>query len=204
MAKRLALVQADIWANRSEAGDIYELDPLLAQEATCTRTVFGTLVDDLAHQGHLLVRYNKGLKCKGCNVYREDRQFKFWNRQPLRSKAKCSRCHSETRKDCTSTRSQPTRSAQHQVSMMDSARTSPRGLNVRSARVKWKRGPLSPNLEHAVQRPANTPRNNPILAPHVLVKIFMARTVIWIVSLCFFPLSLKVWKSENFQEFACL
>ena len=28
VTKRLALVQADIWAKRSEAGDIYELDPL--------------------------------------------------------------------------------------------------------------------------------------------------------------------------------
>ena len=56
VAKRLALVQADTWANRSEAGDIHELDPLLVEEATCTRTDFSTLVDDLAHQGHLLVR----------------------------------------------------------------------------------------------------------------------------------------------------
>ena len=49
VAKRLALMQADIWAKRSEAGDIYELDPLLVDEATFTRAVFSTLVDDLAH-----------------------------------------------------------------------------------------------------------------------------------------------------------
>ena len=46
-------MQADIWAKRSEAGDIYELDPLVVEEATCTRTAFSTLVDGLAHQGHL-------------------------------------------------------------------------------------------------------------------------------------------------------
>ena len=40
VAKRLALVEADIWAKRSEAGDIYELDPLLVEETTCTRTAF--------------------------------------------------------------------------------------------------------------------------------------------------------------------
>ena len=34
VAKRLAVVQADIWAKRSEAGDIYELDPLVVEEAT--------------------------------------------------------------------------------------------------------------------------------------------------------------------------
>ena len=75
-------MQADIWAKRSEAGDIYELDPLLVEEATCTRTVFSTLVDELAHQGHLLVRHNKGLRCKVCNVYRAYRQFRFWSRHP--------------------------------------------------------------------------------------------------------------------------
>ena len=48
----------------------------------CTRAVLSTLVDDLAHQGHLLVRHNKGLRCKVCNVYRADRQFRFWSRHP--------------------------------------------------------------------------------------------------------------------------
>ena len=82
MAKRLALVQADTWAKRGAAGDISELEPLLAVEETCTRSVIGNLVDDLAQQGHLLVRHNKGLRCKACNVYRADRQFSFWNRTP--------------------------------------------------------------------------------------------------------------------------
>ena len=82
VAKRLALVQADIWAKRSEAGDIYELDPLVVEGATCTRTAFSTLVDELAHQGHLLVRHNKGLRCKVCNVYRACKQFRFWSSHP--------------------------------------------------------------------------------------------------------------------------
>ena len=82
VAKRLALVQADIWAKSSEAGDIYELDPLLVEETTCTRTAFNTLVDELAHQGLLLVRHNKGLRCKVCNVYRAYKQFKFWSSHP--------------------------------------------------------------------------------------------------------------------------
>ena len=76
VAKRLALVQADIWAKRSEAGDVYELDPLLVEETTCTRTAFSTLVDDLK------VRHNKGLRCKACNVYRADRQFRLWSSHP--------------------------------------------------------------------------------------------------------------------------
>ena len=69
VAKRLALVHADIWAKRSEAGDIYELDPLLVEETTCTK-------------GHLLVRHNKGLRCKACNVYRAYKQFRFWSSHP--------------------------------------------------------------------------------------------------------------------------
>ena len=32
--------------------------------------------------GHLLVRHNKGLRCKVRNVYRADRQFRFWSRHP--------------------------------------------------------------------------------------------------------------------------
>ena len=79
MAKRLALVQADIWAKRGEAGDIYELDPQLEEEEVCARSACERLVDELAHQGDLLVRYNKGLKCKACKVYRADRQFDFWS-----------------------------------------------------------------------------------------------------------------------------
>ena len=74
VAKRLALVQEDIWAKRSEAGDIYD--------ATCTRTAFSTPVDELAHQGLLLVRHNKGLRCKVCNMYRAYKQFRFWSCHP--------------------------------------------------------------------------------------------------------------------------
>ena len=71
VAKRLAL-------KRGPAIDIYELEPMLAVEETCT----GKLAHELAQQGHLLVRHNKGLKCKACNVYRADRQFNFRNRTP--------------------------------------------------------------------------------------------------------------------------
>ena len=40
------------------------------------------VLDELGHQGHLLDRHNKRLKCKACNVYRADRQFNFWNVTP--------------------------------------------------------------------------------------------------------------------------
>ena len=55
---------------------------VLKEEEACTRSAIGRLVDELAHQGHLLARQNKGLKCKACNVYRADRQFNLWSRTP--------------------------------------------------------------------------------------------------------------------------
>ena len=81
VAKRLALVQADIWAKRGEARDMYELDPLPRDEEACTKSAIGRLVDKLAHQGHLLVCHKEGLTCKACNMYRADRQFNFWSRK---------------------------------------------------------------------------------------------------------------------------
>ena len=76
-----------MWPNvwrfvQAESSDIHELDPLLEEEEARTRSAIGRLVDELAHQGHLFVRHDKGLKCKGCNVYRADRQFNFWSRTP--------------------------------------------------------------------------------------------------------------------------
>ena len=132
VAKRLALVQADIWAKRSEAGDIYELDPLLVEAATCTRTAFSTLVDELAHQGHLLVRHNKGLRCKVCNVYRAYKHSDFGavilvrhGQTPPRSSAK-----SKTRKDSSSTRQQETRVALLWVIGTSSAHTVTRNITI--------------------------------------------------------------------------
>ena len=53
MAKRLALVQADIWAKRSAAGDICELELMVVAEEMCTRSAIEKVVDELAQQGHL-------------------------------------------------------------------------------------------------------------------------------------------------------
>ena len=68
VAKRLALVQADLWAERGAAGDIHELELLVVAEETRTRSAIETVVDELAQQDHLLIRHNRGLKCKACNL----------------------------------------------------------------------------------------------------------------------------------------
>ena len=69
VAKRSAPVQADIWATRGETGDTYEVYPLLEEEEVCTLSSIERLVEELAHQGHFLVRHKEGLKCEACNVY---------------------------------------------------------------------------------------------------------------------------------------
>ena len=93
VAKRLALVQADIWAKRSEAGDIYELDPLVVGEATCTRTAFSTLVDELAHQGHLLVRHNKRSAMQSLQYVQSIQAIQILEQSPLCATAKRRRGH---------------------------------------------------------------------------------------------------------------
>ena len=91
VAKRLALVQADMWAKRSEVGDIFELDPLLVEEATCTRTVFSALVDELAHQGHSLVRHRSAMQSLQC--VQSIQAIQILEQSSLRATAKRRRGH---------------------------------------------------------------------------------------------------------------
>ena len=161
VAKRLALVQADIWAKRSEAGDICELDPLLVEETTCKRTAFSTLVDELAHQGHLLVRHNKGLRCKACNVYRAYKQFRFRRSHLV--------CHGQT----------PPRSSPNSKTGKDSS----------STRQQETRVTFSTILAHATKFPANTMRKNSCIALLWVIGTSSAHTVTQSITLCLFLLS---------------
>ena len=87
VAKRLALVQADIWAKHEEAGDIYELDELLAPTEASALSSLEKLVGEIANTGHLLVRHWSGLRCQLCNIYRARRQFKILEQDTM-----CSFC----------------------------------------------------------------------------------------------------------------
>ena len=55
---------------------------LVLAEEMSTRSAIEKVGDDLAQQGHLLIRHNSGLKCKACNLYRANRQLSFWKRTP--------------------------------------------------------------------------------------------------------------------------
>ena len=46
------------------------------------RSATEKVVDELAQQGQLLIRHNRGLKFRACNLYRANRQFSFWKRTP--------------------------------------------------------------------------------------------------------------------------
>ena len=67
VAKRLAVVQADIWAKRGEPDGIYELDPLPKQ-------AHGLL------SGGWWMSWLTSFTCKAWRVYGADRQFKIWSR----------------------------------------------------------------------------------------------------------------------------
>ena len=77
----LATRKHELW-ECGAAGDIYELEPLVVAEETSTRSATEKVVDELAQQGHLLIRHHRRLKCKACNLYRANRQLSFWNRTP--------------------------------------------------------------------------------------------------------------------------
>ena len=98
VAKRLALVQADIWAKRGAAGDIYELEPLVVAEETSTRSAIEKVVDELAQQGHRLIRRSRGLKCRACNMYPRQQTIHFLEPNSLCPAAMCSRSHIPTQK----------------------------------------------------------------------------------------------------------
>ena len=164
VAKRLALVRADIWAKRSEAGDIYERDPLLMEETTCTRTAFSTLVDELAHQGRLLVRHNNGLRCKACNVYRAYTSNSDFG-------AAIHVCHGQT----------PPRSSPNSKTRKDSSSTSQQETRVTFSTI----------LAHATTFPANTTRKYSCIALLWVIETSNAHTVTRSITLCLFLLSLN-------------
>ena len=87
VAKRLALVQADIWAKRGAAGDIYELEPLVVAEETCTRSAIEKVVDDQAQQGHLLIRM------QGLQFVPLQQTIQFLETNSLCPAAMCRRSH---------------------------------------------------------------------------------------------------------------
>ena len=68
VAKRLALVQAEMWAKREEAGEVHKLAPVQELEVVTLQSSMERLVEELGKSGHTLERHRSGLKCRNCRV----------------------------------------------------------------------------------------------------------------------------------------
>ena len=132
---------------------------LLVEETTCTRTTFSTLVDELAHQGHLLVQRSamQSLQCVTEHTSNSDFGAAILvchGQTPSRSSP-----NSKTRKDSTSTRQQETRVT------------------------------FSTILAHATKLPENTTRKNSCIALLWVIATSSAHIVIRNITVCLFLLS---------------
>ena len=70
VAKRLAIIQADIWANKSQDDYIYELDKVPDKNETKQVVANSRAMLSLLRSGHRLHRSKAGHQCEGCKVYR--------------------------------------------------------------------------------------------------------------------------------------
>ena len=93
VAKRLALVQADIWAKRGAAGDIYELEPLVVAEETRTRSAIGKLVDELAQQDHFARSSQQGFEMQSLQRVPRRQTIHFLEPNSMCPEAMCGRSH---------------------------------------------------------------------------------------------------------------
>ena len=82
MAKRLALIQADIWTAKDMAGDIYELDRVPELITRNQTEATHKMLQDITSMGHTLVKTDKGHYCSRCRVRRARTNFNFWGSNP--------------------------------------------------------------------------------------------------------------------------
>ena len=68
VAKRLALVQADMRVKREEAGEFHEVAPVQELEVVTMQFSIERLMKELGKSGHTLERHRSGLKCRNCRV----------------------------------------------------------------------------------------------------------------------------------------
>ena len=93
VAKRLALVQADIWAKRGAAGDMYELEPLVVAEETCTRSAIETVVDEPGSTGPLAHSSQQRREMQGLQSVRSQQTIQFLEPNSSCPAAMCGRSH---------------------------------------------------------------------------------------------------------------
>ena len=84
IAKRLTIIQADMWEKEAELGAIFELDFLAEPDSTTQAQTTIDLVDSLSQAGHRLVRVKRGFQCLNCRAIRALKNFSHWSRNPCK------------------------------------------------------------------------------------------------------------------------
>ena len=84
VAKRLAIIQADIWRARQEEGEIYDLDFKVAAQEVNQQRMTTEVFNQFAQAGHRLVKTSKGHKCNRCCKSRQTKQFGYWKEHACR------------------------------------------------------------------------------------------------------------------------
>ena len=84
VAKRLAIIQADIWKTRQEAGDIYDLDFWVTAHEVDQAQTTAEMCEQLALAGHRLVKTSKGHRCVKCCKSRHTKHFIYWSQNACR------------------------------------------------------------------------------------------------------------------------
>jgi hypothetical protein len=82
IAKRLAIIQADIWVTKEQAGDIYELERLPEEDVVTQNTADRAVMQSLITKGHRLRPTARGHRCENCKLTRAASNFAFWDLNP--------------------------------------------------------------------------------------------------------------------------
>ncbi len=84
VAKRLAIIQADVWGCDANAGDIYELDFLEDLKPIKQSITNASTMCSLVGAGHRLQRTSRGFQCQGCRITRAIKNFSYWENNVCR------------------------------------------------------------------------------------------------------------------------
>ena len=82
VAKRLAIIQADIWHKKGQDDYAYDLDFLAESDNTSQSVYNSSAMADLVQTGHILQRTQHGFTCKHCRLNKKLKKFKEWSSTP--------------------------------------------------------------------------------------------------------------------------
>ena len=98
VAKRIALIQADIWKHNETNEEKYELDPVPKRASFKQASANACAFMQALKSGHRLYPHQKGFKCDHCKVYRAKNNFDYWLRNKCAPKLPASLLVAKRRK----------------------------------------------------------------------------------------------------------